>query len=213
MSRFTASLALLVVGGTSACGGTVFPFDKDPLAVVDRYPHRIEGTCSVWLTSHISGFEYCASPKLALGLGAPVAAGPVKVVVGAASDAASASAAPTFSKSDGATDLDALSAHGKSVYDNVCTACHGPTGEGVPGAFPPLAGAGDYYGTAQNHARIIVHGLSGEIVVKGVTYNGAMPQQGTMLTDYDIAAVATYERHSWGNADGIVLPADVAAVR
>jgi cytochrome c oxidase subunit 2 len=33
------------------------------------------------------------------------------------------------------------------------------------------------------------------------------------LTDYDIASVATYERHSWGNNDGIVLPTDVAAVR
>jgi len=57
-----------------------------------------------------------------------------------------------------------------------------------------------------------VHGLQGEIVVLGTTYNSAMPPQGT-LSDYDIAAVATYERHSWGNNDGIVLPADVAAVR
>ena len=48
--------------------------------------------------------------------------------------------------------------------------------------------------------------------MQGVAYNGAMPPQGA-LSDYDIAAVATYERHSWGNNDGIVLPDDVKAVR
>ena len=34
-----------------------------------------------------------------------------------------------------------------------------------------------------------------------------------MLNDIEIAAVATYERNSWGNDDGIVTPEDVAAVR
>jgi mono/diheme cytochrome c family protein len=82
----------------------------------------------------------------------------------------------------------------------------------VAGAFPPLAGSGGYYGSPENHARIIVHGLQGSIVVQGVTYNGAMPAQG-QLSDYDIAAVATYERSSWGNNDGIVMPEDVARVR
>ena len=213
MSRFTASLALLVVGGTTACS-SVFPYEKDPLAVIERYPHRIEGVCSVWLESHISGFSYCSSPKIDLNMGAPKAAGPVHVVAGAAaSGAASAAAAPSFSKAEGATDQESLVAHGAEVYANVCSACHGATGEGVPGAFPPLAGAGGFYGDPQNHAKIIVHGLSGEIVVKGTTFNGAMPPQGPALTDYDIASVATYERNSWGNADGPVMPEQVAAVR
>jgi mono/diheme cytochrome c family protein len=83
----------------------------------------------------------------------------------------------------------------------------------MAGQFPPLAGSGDYYGDAQNHAKIIVHGLQGLIVVQGQEYNGVMAEHGSKLTDYDIAAVATYERNSWGNADGIVVPADVAAVR
>jgi len=213
VSRFTASLALLVAGGAAACS-TAFPYEKDPLTVVERYPHRIDGTCPVWLESHITGFSYCSSPKVDLKTGAPIAAGPVHVVAGASSSGtASASAAPSFSKTEGPTDLEGLKAHGAEDYSNVGAACHGPTGEGVPGAFPPLAGAGGFYGEPKNHAKIIVHGLSGEIVVKGTTFNGAMPPQGPALTDYDIASVATYERNSWGNADGIVLPADVAAVR
>ena len=91
-------------------------------------------------------------------------------------------------------------------------ACHQADGKGLPGSFPPLAGAGEYYGDPQNHARIIVHGLQGEIEVLGVKYNGAMPAQGN-LSDYDIAAVATYVRNAWGNDDGIVTPEDVQAVR
>ena len=65
----------------------------------------------------------------------------------------------------------------------------------------------------REHAELArAKGISSEIVVNGATYNGAMPPQGN-LTDYEIAAAATYERTSWGNDDGIVLPADVAAVR
>jgi cytochrome c oxidase subunit 2 len=40
-----------------------------------------------------------------------------------------------------------------------------------------------------------------------------MPAQGAAYSDNDVAAVATYERSSWGNNAGVVLPADVAAVR
>ncbi len=29
-------------------------------------------------------------------------------------------------------------AQGKAVYDKVCTACHQASGEGLPGAFPPV---------------------------------------------------------------------------
>ena len=33
------------------------------------------------------------------------------------------------------------------------------------------------------------------------------------LSDADIAAVITYERTSWGNAGGEVMPAEIAAAR
>ena len=32
-------------------------------------------------------------------------------------------------------------ADGQAVYRQTCSACHQPTGAGVPGAFPPLAGS------------------------------------------------------------------------
>ena len=78
---------------------------------------------------------------------------------------------------------------------------------------PPLAGSGEFYGSPQNMAKIVVHGLSGPIEVQGVAYDSVMPPQGAQLSDYDIAAVTTYVRTSFGNDDGMVTPDDVKAVR
>lgn len=94
-----------------------------------------------------------------------------------------------------------------------CATCHGEAGAGTPGAFPPLVGAKDWMGDCKHHAGIVVHGLQGKIKVAGAEYNGVMTPQGTMLSDFEIAAVITYERNSWGNDFGICLPADVAAAR
>ncbi len=178
------------------------PMERDPDVIAASYPHKKFDQCSSWLRSHKTGFQYCASPPLDVEV--PLNWG------AAAKPAASAGAAAPVDESK--IDKDSLMARGEVVYGQVCSACHQANGQGVPGAFPPLVGAGDYYGSPQNHARIIVHGLQGEITVAGQTWNGVMPPQGN-LSDYDIAAVATYERHSWGNNDGVVVPADVAAVR
>src|SRR5947199_1250529 len=34
-----------------------------------------------------------------------------------------------------------LAEQGKGVYGSICAACHGPTGSGTPGVFPPLDGS------------------------------------------------------------------------
>jgi len=59
---------------------------------------------------------------------------------------------------------------------------------------------------------IVKYGLKGQIVAKGVTYNGEMPAWGTQLSDADIAAAVTYIRSSWGNKAGAVTTAEVKAV-
>jgi mono/diheme cytochrome c family protein len=190
-SRTITTTVLALLPLASGCFARSMSRDVDQ--VQQRYPHIYkQDQCSSWLRSYKTGHKYCASPYFAVAVEAPAAAAP-KV-------------------DETKTDKASLVARGEVVYGQVCAACHQANGQGVPGAFPPLAGAGDYYGDPQNHARIIVHGLQGEIVVNGVTYNGAMPPQGS-LSDYDIAAVATYERFSWGNSDGIVMPDDVKAVR
>ncbi|MCO4747531.1 MAG: cytochrome c [Proteobacteria bacterium] len=171
-------------------------FEREDPAVAKNYPHAREATCPSWLYSNQTGQRYCASPKVLIDY--PLLA--------------AAASAPSRTEGLDVNDHAAMMALGEEVYKETCAACHQANGEGVAGTFPPLKGAGGYYGDPQNHAKIIVHGLAGEISVLGVTYNSAMPPQGT-LNDIEIAAVATYERNSWGNADGNVTPEDVAAIR
>lgn len=111
-----------------------------------------------------------------------------------------------------------LMKEGEAVYTTggsggvACVTCHMADGKGVAQAFPPLAGQAALFGDCQKHAGLVVHGLTGEITVDGVVYNGNMPAQGN-LTDEEIAAVITYERNSFGNAGDVCLPASVAAAR
>ena len=93
-----------------------------------------------------------------------------------------------------------------------CQGCHQVTGAGLPGAIPPLAGSEWVQGGTERIARIVLHGLSGPVGVKGANFNGAMPPQGTM-SDAEIAAVLTYVRNSWGNKGTMLTKEMVAKVR
>jgi len=90
---------------------------------------------------------------------------------------------------------------GASVYQQ-CQGCHQPTGTGVPGVFPPLAGHVPEILAAKGGREYLIHvllyGLSGEISVKGTKYNGVMPAFG-QLKDADLAAVLNHISTSWGN--------------
>ncbi len=113
----------------------------------------------------------------------------------------------------------ALMKLGETVYTTggkkglACVTCHQANGEGLPGAFPSLVGQKDHMGDCAKHAALILDGLSGEITVNDVVFNGVMTPQRDLLTDLEIAAVMTYERSSWGNDYGLCLPEQVAAVR
>jgi mono/diheme cytochrome c family protein len=88
---------------------------------------------------------------------------------------------------------------GRRVFNN-CVTCHQQDGEGVAGAYPPLAGAEYVVGPPEQLAAILLHGLNGPLQVKGATYNGEMPEWGSKLSDEQIAAVLTYIRASFGNS-------------
>jgi nitrite reductase (NO-forming) len=80
---------------------------------------------------------------------------------------------------------------GKAVYERVCAACHLAGGEGLPGAFPPLAKS-DFFkkATPAQLVKILDHGLTGEITVNGQKFNSAMPAQ--TLTDQEMTDVLNY---------------------
>jgi len=101
---------------------------------------------------------------------------------------------------------------GKQVYGAKCAACHQATGMGVAGVFPPLVGAEWVLKDEKVLTHILLHGINGEIVVKGVTYKGAMPAWKS-LSDEELAAVMTYIRSDWGNQAPPIKPETVKAER
>ncbi|HVV68505.1 MAG TPA: cytochrome c oxidase subunit II [Gammaproteobacteria bacterium] len=101
---------------------------------------------------------------------------------------------------------------GENLYNSQCAACHKPNGLGMPPAFPALVGSKIATGPVKNHIDIVLNGKPGT----------AMAAFGKQLNDADIAAIITYERNAWGNAEqnkygkhagGLVQPAEVAAAR
>ncbi len=114
-----------------------------------------------------------------------------------------------------ATDAGTGAPDGRQIYQR-CATCHQPTGLGIPGAFPPLAGS-EWASAADAGVpiRIVLHGLEGPITVKGQKFNSAMPAYGTNqpMNDAEVAAVLTYVRSSWGNKGGAVTAAAVHTVR
>ncbi len=107
----------------------------------------------------------------------------------------------------------AASDRGASVYRQICASCHQPTGKGIPGVYPPLAGSQLLQGDPTIPIRIVLHGFHGRIERQGKVYNGVMAAWGSVLSDADIAAVLTYARSSWGNAAPAVTEEQVRAVR
>ena len=101
---------------------------------------------------------------------------------------------------------------GEKVYKEVCQACHQPTGLGMAGQFPALAGSEWVDGSEANEKRlvaIVLKGLKGPITVKGAAFNNAMPGQEAALNAKKIAAVLTYVRQAWGNKGGEIAEAQV----
>jgi nitrite reductase (NO-forming)/hydroxylamine reductase len=107
---------------------------------------------------------------------------------------------------------DELIAKGEAIYLANCAACHQPTGTGLAGAFPPLAGSDFLKGDRKAVMGAALFGLSGPVTVNGVEYNGVMPSMGH-LPDEDLAAALSYVFNAWGNDGAAVSVEEVAALR
>jgi len=100
---------------------------------------------------------------------------------------------------------------GKRVFMQTCFACHQPTGLGLPGIFPPLAGSDFLLADHDRPVRIVTKGLTGPVTVKGQTFNNVMPAQ--VLTDQQVADVLTYVTNTWGNSAAPYTVEDVRRVK
>jgi nitrite reductase (NO-forming) len=104
------------------------------------------------------------------------------------------------------------SANGAQVFARICAGCHQAQGQGVPHAFPPLAGSDFLMADKERAIGIVLGGLHGQVTVNGQGYDAIMPPL-AYLTDDEIADVLTFVRSSWGNAGDKVTPDEVASKR
>lgn len=102
---------------------------------------------------------------------------------------------------------------GKALFAGTCASCHQPNGQGLPAAFPPLAGS-DFiaHNPKEKVIRTVLGGLTGPVRVNGRDFNSVMPPW-SHLSDNDLANVLTFVFNSWGNDVGSVTPDDIARVR
>jgi nitrite reductase (NO-forming) len=101
---------------------------------------------------------------------------------------------------------------GKAVYMQTCFVCHQPTGLGVSGQIPPLAGSDFLMKNKEDAIRAVLLGRNGETVVNGKAYHGTMIPL-AYLTDDQIANVLTFVRNSWDNSGDTVNTMEVAKIR
>ncbi len=100
---------------------------------------------------------------------------------------------------------------GRTTFASTCATCHQHSGLGQAGLAPRLRNSEWALGDAETLARIVLHGLEGEIDIDGVRWNMLMPS--LPLPDADIADVLTYVRREWGHGAEPIAPDVVTRVR
>jgi mono/diheme cytochrome c family protein len=89
----------------------------------------------------------------------------------------------------------AMAVDGAALYAQRCAVCHQAQGQGIAGHSPPLTGMEEWLATEKGRsyiARAVVHGLAGEIKVRGQRYSALMLTFRWRLQDEELAAVLRY---------------------
>ena len=101
---------------------------------------------------------------------------------------------------------------GRVLYNGTCSVCHQQNGEGLANVFPPLANSDYLMADPHRAIEIVLNGMTGPVTVNGSDFNSVMPPM-SQLNDDEIANILSFVLNSWGNEDGEISSADVAAVR
>ena len=116
----------------------------------------------------------------------------------------------------------ARAADGAELYRTYCASCHQEDGQGVPGTYPFIDGPIGRLSTLPEGREallaIVLFGLKGELVQRGVTYNGVMPGYAAAMSDEEVAALLNWLKAQWRNANfgakaPDYTPEEVARVR
>ena len=102
---------------------------------------------------------------------------------------------------------------GKNFYGLKCASCHGASGAGQAGQYPPLPKSEYVNGTKDLLLAIMLDGINGHLVVEGSAYDANQMPAWSGESDKNLAAVTTYIRKTWGNSADAIDPSDVADAR
>ena len=104
-------------------------------------------------------------------------------------------------------------AAGAQIYAKHCASCHGENGEGKLDAYPALAGNRALtMANTTNVISIIIKGGFAPATAGNPRPHG-MPPYYHLLSDSEIALLATHIRSSWGNAGSAVTELDMVKYR
>lgn len=108
---------------------------------------------------------------------------------------------------------------GEKLYSTTaaCIGCHGQDGAGLPNLGPQLDGSDWVTGSEDRLVKILIHGLTGPILINGKTFTpqAFMPGLGVnpSINDGDIADISTFIRANWTNRASKITESTVTAIR
>lgn len=105
---------------------------------------------------------------------------------------------------------------GRATFEMACLPCHQPDGKGLPGTYPPLVGSEWVKGDKSRLIKIVLHGITGPITVKGEAFvmQNPIPMPSMAgLEDEQLAELLTYVRSDFGQGSSAVSAAEVKTVR
>ena len=100
---------------------------------------------------------------------------------------------------------------GAKIYTAKCVPCHQVTGEGIPGAFPPLKNSDYLLADKKRAVKQVLNGSNEAMVVNGMTYTVPMPPQ--VDTHEDAVAVINYVLNAFGNSGGTITLEEVKDIK
>lgn len=98
------------------------------------------------------------------------------------------------------------------IYQQYCSACHGPAGKGLAGSYPALTESSLLKGDKNSLIRFVLLGSVQSKINTGHKYDQQMPAF-DFLSDKQIAGVLSYVRSNFGKIKPGVLPKEVTAIR
>jgi len=122
---------------------------------------------------------------------------------------------PAVPEREATTPGPAVMGRGRTIYNLHCGTCHLPTGEGDPDMAPRL-----------DRGSLVVQDENPASMINAILYGPHLPSPPLqpkwrepmedfqyLLDNEEVAAAATFIRHSWGNASGMVTADQVARQR